>query len=245
MVGLSASLVFGLRAGQGTPPREPRRIDRPPCEGLTEAKDEARRAITALLDGRDPKRLVPSDDPTLADLLAEYDREKPRKDRWQIGRIVKAQVCGRRFGSYRVSTITADILKQFGRTRPLVAANRDLALLRAVCNWAVLGGLLHHGPHFASGTCLRPVWRARRRGRDRVAGGRTGTAPGGCWRAGRSDYGGTRDRLSQRRIALAPVASGAILAAGGTVPAGGEDQSQARSADPDLVGAATGAHAAT
>ena len=30
--------------------------------------------------------------------------------------------------------------------RPLVAGNRDLALLRAVCNWAVLGGLLPRSP---------------------------------------------------------------------------------------------------
>ena len=54
---------------------------------FTEAKDEARRAIVAKLHGRDPKGLLPADDPTLARMLAEYDREKPRRDRWQIGRI--------------------------------------------------------------------------------------------------------------------------------------------------------------
>jgi integrase len=111
-----------------------------------EAKDEARRAIVAKQDGRDPKGLVPSDDPTLRQILEAYDAEKPRQDRWQIGRILKATVGGRKFGEWRVSAITADTLKQYRHTRPLVAGNRDLALLRAVCNWAVLCGLLPRSP---------------------------------------------------------------------------------------------------
>src|SRR5215510_3529815 len=52
------------------------------------AKDEAHRAITAKLNGRDPKKLQPNDDPTVEQLLKEYDAEKPRRDRWQIPRIV-------------------------------------------------------------------------------------------------------------------------------------------------------------
>ena len=56
---------------------------------FTAAKDEARRAIVAKLEGRDPKGLVPADDPTLAQMLDAYDRERPRRDRWQIGRIVQ------------------------------------------------------------------------------------------------------------------------------------------------------------
>lgn len=116
------------------------------------AKDEARRAIVAKLAGLDPRGLVPSDDPTLAELLTAYDREKPRRDRWQIGRILATVVPSpdgsspRRLGELRASTITAETLKAFRRTRPLVAGNRDLALLRAVCNWAVLGGLLPRSP---------------------------------------------------------------------------------------------------
>ncbi len=43
---------------------------------FAEAKDEARRAIIAKLEGRDPRGLVPSDDPTIAALLEELDREK-------------------------------------------------------------------------------------------------------------------------------------------------------------------------
>ena len=114
------------------------------------AKDEARRAIVAKLEGRDPKGLVPSDDPTIAQLLAEYDREKPRQDRWQIGRIIRVEISTvegmRKLGAVRASSVTAETLKAFRRKRPLVAGNRDLALLRAMCNWAVLGGLLPHSP---------------------------------------------------------------------------------------------------
>src|SRR5262249_10817076 len=51
---------------------------------FTEAKAEAHRAIGAKLNGYDPHGLVPSDDPTLAQLLTAYDQEKPRRDRWQI-----------------------------------------------------------------------------------------------------------------------------------------------------------------
>jgi integrase len=118
-------------------------------EDFTRAKDEARRAIVAKLEGRDPKGLVPSDDPTLGELLDAYDSEKPRQDRWQIGRIVatKTGSAGKPvFGQLRASTITPDTLKAFRRLRPLVAGNRDLALLRAMFNWAVLGGLLAHSP---------------------------------------------------------------------------------------------------
>lgn len=117
-----------------------------------QATDEARRAIVAKLEGRDPAGLVPSDDPTLAQLLAEYQREKPqRRDRWQVGRILATPVPApdsgaRPFGEWRASGITTDALKAFRRGRPAVAGNRDLALLRAVCNWAVLNGLLPRTP---------------------------------------------------------------------------------------------------
>lgn len=120
------------------------------AEDFNKAQDEARRAIVAKREGRDPRGLVPADDPTVAQLLAEYDREKPRKDRWQIGRINSTKVPTvdglRELGQCRASTVTADMLKAFRRERPLVAGNRDLALLRAVCNWAVLGALLPRTP---------------------------------------------------------------------------------------------------
>lgn len=115
-----------------------------------EAKDEARRAIIAKHNGHDPAGLVPADDPTVGRLLTEYDREKPRKDRWQVGRISRTEILsptGRRpFGEWRVSSVTAETLTQFRRQRSLVAGNRDLNLLRAAFNWAVLKGLLPRSP---------------------------------------------------------------------------------------------------
>jgi len=117
---------------------------------FTAAKDEARRAILAKLEGRDPKGLIPDDDPTVAELLAGYDHDKPRQDRYQIKNIIKVELSSpvglRAFGSWRMSAVTPDTLKQFRRGRPLVAGNRDLGLLRAAFNWAVLGGLVPRSP---------------------------------------------------------------------------------------------------
>src|SRR5688572_6194272 len=85
------------------------------CKDFAEAKDEARRAIVAKLEGRDPRGLVPSDHPTLAQILQEFDREKPRLDRWQIGRIIATDVPTsdglRPFGNVRARTITPEMLK--------------------------------------------------------------------------------------------------------------------------------------
>lgn len=117
---------------------------------FTAAKDEARRAIVAKLEGRDPKGLLPADDPTVAELLKEYDREKPRKDRWQVGRILKTELRAptglQSFGQWRASLVTAETLTHFRRSRSLVAGNRDLNLLRAAFNWAVVRGLLPRSP---------------------------------------------------------------------------------------------------
>ena len=121
-----------------------------------EAKDEARRAIIAKLNGRDPKDLQPSDDPTLRDLLAEYDRERPRRDRYQVPQVLKTPVPSpggalRPFGEWRVSTVNVDTLKRFRQARPRVAGNRDLTLLRAAFNWAVLQGLVPTTPFRVGG----------------------------------------------------------------------------------------------
>jgi integrase len=110
------------------------------------AKDEARRAIVAKLEGRDPKGLVPADDPTLAEVLTDYLRERPRVDRWQPGRILKTAVGGTPLGAWRISTITTDVVRQFRRLRPRVQGNRDLGLLRAAFNWAIANGLLKASP---------------------------------------------------------------------------------------------------
>jgi len=113
---------------------------------FAEAKDEARRAIVAKLDGHDPKRIVPGDDPTLAQLLESYLTERPRKDDYQAGVITKTVVAGRTFGDVRIGTITTETIKQFQRLRPRVAGNRDLGLLRAAFNWAIAGGLVKSSP---------------------------------------------------------------------------------------------------
>jgi integrase len=119
---------------------------------FSEAKDEARRAIVAMLDGRDPAGLVPADDATLTELATAYDREKkPRADRWQTARIMRTPVATpegglRAFGDWHASSVTLDALKAFRATRRHVAGNRDLQLLRAMFNWAVLQGLVARSP---------------------------------------------------------------------------------------------------
>jgi integrase len=117
---------------------------------LLAAKDEARRAIVAKLEGRDPRGLVPTDHPTLEAMLTDYDREHPRSDRYQIPNIVKVALSSpdgmRRFGDWRITSITRDTLQQFRLARPLVAGNRDLGLLQAAFNWAVGKELLASSP---------------------------------------------------------------------------------------------------
>jgi integrase len=114
------------------------------------AKDEARRAIVALLAGRDPKSLLPDDDPTVAQILEAYDRVRPRVDRWHVGRITRAPLASplgvRPFGEWRASVVTTDTLRQFRQTRTRVSGNRDLNLLRAAYNWAVLQGQVPRSP---------------------------------------------------------------------------------------------------
>jgi integrase len=60
-------------------------------------------------------------------------------------------VNGRRFGDWRADAVTREMFEAFRRQRPAIAANRDLALLRAAFNWAVLGGLVPATP-FKVGT---------------------------------------------------------------------------------------------
>ena len=66
-------------------------------------------------------------------------------DRYQRGPIVTTVVNGRALGDWRAADITRDMIEAFRRQRPTVG-NRDLALLRAMFNWAVLGGLVPSTP---------------------------------------------------------------------------------------------------
>lgn len=116
-----------------------------------QATNEAARALIAKLDGRDPRGLLPEDDPTLDDVLTAYDKERPRKDRWQLTHLLGFEMACpdgrcRPFGEWRAKTITTDTIQQFKALRPLVAGNRDLNLLRAAFKWAVLHGLIPHSP---------------------------------------------------------------------------------------------------
>src|SRR5688572_16537487 len=66
-------------------------VGREPVD-YADAVNEARRAILAWQSGRDPKQVQPADEPTLAALLEAFDKERPRQDRWQIGRILATEV---------------------------------------------------------------------------------------------------------------------------------------------------------
>lgn len=118
------------------------------CVDIAAARAEARRAIVAWTDGRDPRDVQPGDRPTLAQLLEAY-RKRPgasAAEEAQARPIERVTINGRRFGACHADEITRDMLEAFRRARPRVAANRDLALLRAMFNWAVLGGLVPATP---------------------------------------------------------------------------------------------------
>ncbi len=127
-------------------------VGREPID-YAEAKAEARRAIVAWKDGRDATNLLPGDAPTLAAVLDSYG-ERPGGaaiTKYQRKAIVTPKINGRPFGEWRAGEVTREMVEAFRRQRPRVSANRDLALLRAAFNWAVLGGLIPSTP-FKVGT---------------------------------------------------------------------------------------------
>lgn len=67
-------------------------------------------------------------------------------DKYQRRQIVKTVITGRPFGEWRAAEITRELVEALRRQRPTVAGNRDLALLRAMFNWAVLGELVPSTP---------------------------------------------------------------------------------------------------
>lgn len=115
---------------------------------LRSAQQEARRAITAWLDGRDPAALQPSDRPTLTQVIDVYQKRPGASAgaKSQIGPITTTKVQGKPFGLWRIGEITREALQGFQQQRPLVAGNRDLAYLRAMFNWAVADGLVGRTP---------------------------------------------------------------------------------------------------
>lgn len=128
-------------------------VGREPVD-FADAKAEARRAIVAWKDGRNACELLPIDAPTLTTLLDSYEKRPGATVdglKYQKVPILKAVVGGRPFGDWRAAEITREAIESFRRQRPAVAGNRDLALLRAMFNWAVLGELVPATP-FKVGT---------------------------------------------------------------------------------------------
>lgn len=127
-------------------------VGREPLD-FSDATAEARRAIVAWTDGRDARALVPGDAPTVTQLLEAY-AERPHgstPDPYQQGLILRTKVHGRPFGDWRGTEVTHKMLEAFRQQRSTVAGNRDLALLRAMFNWAVVDGLIPTTP-FKVGT---------------------------------------------------------------------------------------------
>jgi hypothetical protein len=100
VVRLLASVVRRLQGAEGsfaaterTLPQEPRSCARAACPDNRDAQDEARRAITAWLDGRDPKALPPSDRPTLKATLVDYVKrpDAPTNDALQVEPLVQVR----------------------------------------------------------------------------------------------------------------------------------------------------------
>jgi integrase len=141
-------------------------VGREPVD-YADAKAEARRAIVAWKDGRDARQLLPDDAPSLAAVLEAYGQRPGGAaiDKYQRKQIVKTVVTGRPFGEWRAAEITREMVEAFRRQRPTVAGNRDLALLRAMFNWAVLSELVPSTP-FKIGT-VSAVKLAREEARTR------------------------------------------------------------------------------
>ena len=122
------------------------------CVDFTEARAEARRAIVAWENGLDASQVLPTDRATLATLMEEYGkRPEAGAGEWYHVRIVNRTVVThpdgpRELGRWRADEVTREAIEQFRRQCRKVAANRHLAYLRALYNWAVAAGLVPRTP---------------------------------------------------------------------------------------------------
>lgn len=139
---------------------------------LTEAKAEAQRACRTWLEGRDPAELQGSDLPTLAQVLTQYRarQDASPSELEQVRPILTTTVQGRPFGRWRAGEISHHTLKAFQQQRPRVAGNRNLALLRAMFNWAVVAGLVNETPFRVGGVPVVPLRKELPRSRRLQAG---------------------------------------------------------------------------
>jgi integrase len=121
-----------------------------PAYGLGDARKEAIRLQRMVIDGLDPidERDGNGEVPTLKALGAEYIQRwaKPKKRSWaEDGRQLARNVYPT-LGDYRADLVTRDDVRKLldaieDRGAP-IAANRTLALVRKVYNWAIANGRL-------------------------------------------------------------------------------------------------------
>jgi integrase len=122
-------------------------VGREPTD-YADAKAEAKRAIVAWRDGKDARGLLPGDPKTLAIVLDEYNNRLGGApiDKYRRGAIVNVVINARKFGEWPADGVTLEMLESFQGQRPTIAGNRDLALLRAMFNWAVRKKLVPSTP---------------------------------------------------------------------------------------------------
>ena len=154
VVRLRASLVCRLQGAEGSRAATERavsekpRSSRGPVTPATSARRRTKRGARSRRGSTVAIRcdLQPSDRPTLARGADGLRRSGPtrgeRRTRTGADRSRRTNVQGRPFGDWRTAEITREALEAFRQQRPTVAGNRDLALLRALFNWAVVGGLV-------------------------------------------------------------------------------------------------------
>jgi integrase len=144
-------------------------VGREPAD-FADARAEARRAIVAWKDGRDARQPVPGDALSVVALIDEYGQRPGGAGGSFSARAARVKVNGRPFGEWLAADVTREALEGFRRQRPTVAGNRDLALLRAAFNWAVLGGLVASTPFKVSTVSAVKLQREEPRSRRLHAG---------------------------------------------------------------------------
>ena len=210
---------------------EPRQADPPAPGDFLEAKKEARRAIDAWLEGKSAADLLPADRPTLATLLATTGSARTRRLRKRI-RSVRSRKRSCRVGRSASGPPTRSPARCSRRSakRARIAGNRNLALLRALFNWAVLRELVPSTP-FKVGTVAAVQARSGRSPDAAPRAWRRCTTPRPRRIAAGSHRRGARDGLSTRRAALAAMATGPRAR---RVSAGGENKGEEDTPRSDL-----------
>ena len=193
----------------------------------------------------------PADRPTLAEVLAAYRRQPAhrRRKRMRSSRLCERSCRANRLGNGESRIFGASIWTNSAGNGREIAANRNLAFLRAMCNWAVVekllpfwqnaNGEIEGGSPFRVGNVPvvkltargRPIAPATRR-RGKAAVGRGEGAAGSDRRGARDRDAGRGELLSLQwhQVRFTPRRR--------SVPAGGEDESEEARRVPISSGAA-------